>query len=410
MLKKNELKTIREAFEASQGHDCRLTDDAISAIIERVTMDKYAEMDEDEQMSLLTKAEDAFKGIAIADPGITGLVSKFDEAFNKELEACLDATVKAKTSAVDIYAQFKRIYSKAQLDACPMPGTDKDDVAGTNYKADIIEKPAIAGGKIRTVFTHDWVQATAKGKAFQTDIDDVKKETDNPGTVARFKGKSKKELRSITASATQGRNAMRSMFSRALRLHHKLSAIEGMPKVSFQWIGGHDKAKCPIMPKVYGKADGALVSLTPKPLWFMPRDPETGKDDGSEGRDFSVTQVLAFDVAKALKGPDGGTLAELVASSKAIPDPEEKAKGMTIEKLESDVTEVDSYLRKREAIAELTKRMNSPDQDELISSVCSLYLSLKPVYAKFQAKYEAIEAADVASKAKELELKQAANA
>ena len=377
-LSKTELKVIREAFEGEAGHELRLTDDAISKIV-MIDKDKFMEADLEDQVAQLLKAEDVFKGIAIADPSITGLINKMDEPFNTELEACINAVVKNKTTAIDIFAQFKRVYAKATLDALPYPGTDKDDVKGTNFRPDIIEKPAVAGGTIRTVFTHDWVQATKLGKQYQDDIDTAKNEEKNPGST-KFKGKSKKELKAITSSATQGRNAMRSMFGRALALHHKLSAISEMSWVKFEWIEG-TKDKCVELPTEYQGNTTQRVTLAPKPFWFMPVNKETGKEKGSDGRDFSVTQVLAFDPAKAQRMPDGGTLAELVATAKAEPvTPESLGEKMTHETMDTEFVVLNAKLSNTEERAALRKRMVEKDNETLRESICALYLNLKGAY------------------------------
>lgn len=379
------LETIREAFEADQGHDCRLTDDAIMAIVNKIGREEFVEMDGDEQMGLLVKAEEAFKGIAVADPSITGIVAKFDDEFDKELTVCLEAFVKAKTSTLDMFGQFKRLFTREQLNEMPYPGSDKDSVAGTNYKPDIVERPnKLAGGTIRTVFTDDLVYATARGKAAQSDIDDATKELKAQGSVARFKGLGKQVLRDKLKTATQTRNNMRKMFRTALQLHHKLDAIEAMPLVAYSWIKGTDE-KCPLIPKDYKGKELIKVTRGPSPIWLK------NKDDDASGAEFSAAQIIAMDPSWALKQPDGGTKGDLIDSAKPEPEtPDQLGEKMSEETMDTTIVVINAKLSNTIARAALRKRAMEPDNDEMRASYCALFQNLQGYYAaneKWYAEY-----------------------
>lgn len=385
MLKKAEIKIIRDIFEEIKGHDLKLTNDAISAIVEKLG-DEWDGMETSEQLALFEKAEEAMKGIAVADPSITGIADKFDKQFNDEVELCVESVVKNKTSTVDMLGQFKRLFTKDQMAAMPYPGSDADDVKGTNYRPDIVERPAVAGGKIRTVFTNDLVQATAMGKAYQADIDDATKEADVAGAVPRFKGKGKQALRDIINTATMKRNAMRSLFRRSIQLFHKLDAIDGMPLVKWDWIAGGSDG-CPLMPKTHKGTDFIKITRSPKPLWLTPII--DGVPSHGNAREFSVSQVIAFNPAKALAMPEGGTLANLIDSAKGEPEtPETLGEKMSTEAFDTTLVVFNAKLSNTEERAAFRKRAVEPNNEDLREAGCALYLNLKGFYEANKKWYE----------------------
>lgn len=376
MLKKAHIKGIREAFEAERGHDLKLTDDAISAIVEGLGDEVFNGMELEEQCKLFDQAESAFKGIAVANPAISGIVSKFDKAFETELSVCLDATIKNKSSAVDIYGQFKRLFTRDQLNEMPYPGSDADDVKGTNYKPDVVETKTPTGEKVRTVFVNDLVQAHPIGKQAQADIDDAMNETKVAGSVPRLKDMGKQKLRDMIASATQVRNGMRSLFRRSLQLHHKLEAVTGMPLVQWSWIPGTDD-KCPLVPTEFKGAKFQKITRSPKPLWLVPV--VNGTPDHANGQEFSVSQIIAFKPDKALR--EGGTLGDLKVSGKPVaPSEEQIGESMSIDTMDTTLVALNAKLSNTEQRAALRLRMAQPDNDEFKASVCALYLNLKSTY------------------------------
>lgn len=390
-LSKKQIKTVREAFENSTGQSLRLADEAINAVcnspqwveLDDATDDENAE---EKQMAILAKAQEAFKGIAVSDPGISGLVAKLDDPFYAELDTCIEAFIKGKTSTVDIFGQFKRTWTKEQFDATPFPGTDKDDVKGTNYKPDIVEKKAVSGGMVRTVFTDDLVFATTRGKAFQVEMDECTAELKVTGSVKRLSGKSKQALRDMFNIAKQQRDAMRKMFRGAIALHHQLSAVEMMPKVDVSWIPGTND-KCPVIPKTYGGKEMFKVSRSPRPLWLKAL--EDGKEVPNSGKEISVTQLLAYNPAKALLMPEGGTMGNLIDSAKGEPEtPEQVGEMMTEETMDTTVVVINAKLQNVTARAALRKRAQEPDQKEMLMAYCNLYLNLKGFYDANQKKYE----------------------
>lgn len=387
MLKKSVLKSMREVFETETGHDCRLTDDAISAIVENIGNEAFNEMEPEEQIALFVKAEDAFKGIAISDPGISGLVAKLDAPFYAELDSCVEAIIKGKQSVIDMLGQFKRVWSKVQFDACPYPGSDKDDVKGTNYAPDIVEKKAVAGGTIRTVFTDDLVYAMPKGKQAQLDMDDATAELKVSGSIARFKNKGKQALRDILNSAKQERDGMRKVVRGAIQLHHKLSAIDGMPLVKWSWLPGTND-KCPVVPKNYGGKEVIKVTRGPKPLWLEAVDSDGNVVPGS-GKEFSAAQVIAFNPAKALAMPDHGTLGDLIDSAKGEPEtPATLGEKMSVEEMDTLAVVFNAKLANTVERAALRTRMLQPDNETARASYCALFVQLQGFYKANQAWYD----------------------
>lgn len=368
------VKAIREAFESDRGHDMRITDQAILAIVN--SQADWDDMDGEEQMKLFDTAEDAFKGIAVSDPGISGIVAKFDKAFFTELDECIEAVIKAKQSGVDMYGQFKRLYSADQLDAMPYPGSDADDVKGTNYTPDIVVRKAVAGGEIRTVFVDDLVEATPQGKAWQKDIDEAGKELKVSGAIARFKNVGKQQLRGLINEATQQRNAFRKLVRTSLQLHHKLRAIEMMPLVRCSWIRGDVKnPKCPLVPKDYQSAETMCVSRSPRPLWITPI--VDGIEDGANGQEFSVSQVIAFDPSWAMKQPEGGTLGNLKDSAKGEPEtPETLGEKMTDDAMDTTAVVMVAKLRNTTQRAALRTRALQPDNETMRAAYCELAVLL----------------------------------
>lgn len=407
---KGMLRIIREAFENETGHDCKLTDTAILGIVLNTGgRDKFMEMDGDAQIALLSKGEEVFKGIAVSDPSISGIVSKFDREFDAELDVCLEAFVKSKGASIDIYGQFKRLFTKDALDEMPYPGSEAKDIPeGSNRKPDIAEKKAVAGGVVRTVFLNDLVYATPKGKAAQNDIDDCTKELRASDSVPRFKDMGKQEVRDLLASATQTRNNMRKMFRTAIQLHHKLSAIEGMPLVSINWIKGSDP-KCPTVPTDYRAKTSFKVTRSPKPLWLVPII--DGTPDHSKGKDYSVSQVIAFNPDKALAMKDGGTVGDLRDSAKGEPETAEMiGEKMPEETMDTTIVVIQAKLANAAARAALRKRALEPNNEEMRASYCALYLQLRGFYQANEKWYDEYQEKQEAAATKEKAIKAAAAA
>lgn len=396
------IDSVKAAFKATEKRSLKISDTALAHII-GVAGDKWEELEEDEagMLAFLKGKEEQASQVAIADPGITALVSKLDAEFHEELAKCVDAVVKNKSSAVDMYAQLCRVWTMEELDGCPMPGTDKDDVAGTNYAPDKKETPLKTGGSIKTVWTNDFVSFMPEGKELETVLDDISKETKTAGSVPRFKSKGKADLDSLKASITQKRNAIRSMLKRAIKFHHQWRAIEAMPKVGIAWLppmSGDASILFP-EPKDYGKqmdiedltkGKHVKASGAPKPVYLWTEDVKP-----PVGRIVSVTQLNAFNVAEAIAM--GGTLANLVETGGKGADDSEDGTGdgsdWDVDTIEVTTSQVVNALNNRATMALVLKKIaNKKGQgNDLLDNLCSLHLATKQLYEKNKSAYEALQ-------------------
>jgi hypothetical protein len=380
-----DLAAVREAFKDETGRDLAVSDKVLNMAIERC--ETWEEMEPEQTIKFLTGLEKQVADVSITDPGITLLVSKIDDQAEEEITACIDAVMKGKTTAVDVYAQFKRIYTREEMNAMPYPNTDKEHVSG-NQRPDKVKTTDQTGKAITVQWTHDFVSAMGRGKEAENLIADVKKEQKAVGSIPTLKGKGKAELASILSDATARRNALRNMVKRAISLHHQWEAINAMPHLGIQFIKG--KQGGTVIPNEFGEAKGKPVTGAPKPIWIYPAD------DAGNGRDFSVTQVLAMDPAKALNMPEGGTMAELVATAATGADTPEGTPEATVDDFTAVVPDFATILNKRENMALLLKKVapskdaSDSEPDDLLESICSLYLNLKPIYDKNKSRYERI--------------------
>lgn len=372
---KKMLKAVRDTYSEDKGIDLILTDDVITALIEKT--EGFDDMDGDAQIEVFAKAAEKYKTIAISDPTISGLVKAMDTQFHAELGACIEAVVKGKQSAVDMLGQFKRIWTLEQFKACPYPGAIKAEVEGTNWSPDITERKAVAGGMIRVVWTDDLAYAMSEGKAYQDTIDECSKELKISGTVARFKNKGKQYIRDELATATQGRNALRQIVRRAIQSHHKLDAISMFPLVKWSWIPGTHE-KCSLMPVEYKGAEVIKITRSPKPLWLEAKD-EKGNVVPGSGKEYSISQVIAFDTVKARA--EGGTVGDLVDSAKAPAEtPESLGEKMTDETMDTNVVVTFAKLSNTEARAALRTRSLEKGNEEMRAAYCGLHLFLASFY------------------------------
>ncbi len=403
----HDLVAIRESFESTMGRTLNLSDELLQAILKRAgkAWDDFENADdpEKEACDFLAKAEAEAAKITVSDTGISVLVRKMDEEFHREVAECIAAVVKGKTTAIDMYAQFRRIYSKVELDSMPVPGTELEHVTG-NQKPDKIKTKDQTGKPITVVWTNDFVSAMPEGKEFEGKLDDIAKEVKAPGSVAWLKAfTSKKDIAALKSEYTGKRNALRSMVKRAISLHHQWEAVQGMPLVSCEWIPGKQKERAISVPVAFGEGelkDATLVTKAPKPIWISPK----GKP--SDGRDFSITQFLAFDVALALKGENGGSMADLVATAgRGVGDGEGgEGEGDGVD-MTGDVAQVTAsqfynWLNVREHQAEVLKkianRAKDPEGNDWLDLVGSIYIALKPIYEKNKAAYEELQTKNAA--------------
>jgi len=388
------LQGIKEAFRSVNDRDIKLSDKALDMVIANAK--QWNDWDDDAKMAFLLKAETANEKIAISDPGISKLVAKIDPAFRAVVDSCLEAKVTDKASAVMVLAQFRRVYTLSEMNGMPMPGWDEKDVENTDYRADKRKIKTTTGDPLTDVWTNNFVSAMPEGKVFEDDLTVATKEKDNPGTT-RFKALNKDELKAVIASATQGRNNLRSLVKRAIKLHHRWEAARKLNQIGIRWIPG-TKTKGVAMPDKFGSAEPvSYVTLSPKPIWIY------DASDPSKGRDFSVTQLLAMQPELARLGENGGNMADLIATAGKGADDAEEADGnkagedMADDEAQATASMFVNFFAKTENRAAVMKKIadykKNPDGVDWLGIVMEMDRLIHPIAEKNRNTYLNIQQA-----------------
>lgn len=392
-----DVVAIREAFEDERGRTLMLSDEILTAVIKRAgaKWDAFTENDDEEgALKFLEEAEKIASQVSISDPGITALVKKMDTAFHDAIKDDVEAVVKGKTTAVRTYASFKRIYTLEEMNRMPIPGTEAEQVTG-NQRPDKVKTKDQTGKPITVTWSNDFVSAMPEGKEYEGILDNIAKEVKSPGSVPALKGKSKQSLAALKSDATTRRNALRSMVKKAISLHHQWEAVRGMPLVGFNWISGTKEKHSAIIPEQFGEGTEGdkptIVTVAPRSIWMYPATEQ------ANGRDFSVTQFLAFDVPAAINA--GGTMAELVATAgRGATDTDDDEAGdgedMTEDQAMANMSQVVNYLNKRENMANVLRILADKKHDEhgdMVELIGDLYSQLYPVARKIRAEYETLK-------------------
>lgn len=395
-MKKSEraiVKSVKEVYKQATGKDLALSDEITLGVLERAG-DTFDGMSDEDKIAFLSKAADTAKAVAVVDPGISVLVAKFDDddKAQAELVESIDAIIRNKLNTVVMYADFKRIYTKEELDSMPYPGTDKDTLWLGNHKPDIVKTQASTGEEITVQWTHDFVDKMRLGKAYADTLDDIKKEENQMGSSSRYKNWGTQDLQSAKSDATTRRNALRSVVKRTIELHHQFEGVNGMPLVNIMWVvarQGNDKNAI-AMPKEFGKDQPTIkVTAAPKNLWITP------KDEPMNGKLFSVSQLNQFEIATAIK--NGGTMAALTATAKKAPKTPDAAKAsgdgssMTIDEAYSNTARTCNYFGERPNVAEINKILADPkhkDHKDWVQMIGGLWSSIYPLAKRVRAEYE----------------------
>lgn len=405
-LKKAELAIVtayREAFKEAKGRDIKLSNEVLHGVIERGGS-TFEDMEEEDQIAFLISAEDTANKVAASDidVGISVLARKLDEDTHAvtTMRNNVEAVMAGKINAVTMYAEFKRIYSAEELNSMPYPGTEKDSPYLGNFKPDIVKTIAKtgsnAGQEITVTWSNDFVSALGIGKQYETIIANCEKELANGGSIPAYKGWGKADLDAEKADATARRNAVRSMVKRAIELHHMFEGVRGMEKVNLRWCKAKgDNAKFFAMPEKFGEEEPSIkVTRSPKNLWIFPK----GEDEN--GRIFSVTQLLAMDVATAIK--NGGTFGDLVATARKGADGEggegEGGAGDGVDMTEGEAyataSKTINFLNKRENNATVLRILadkNHPEHKDWVELVGDTWSSFYPLIKRCKTEYETLK-------------------
>lgn len=405
------VNSVKEAFKEKHDRDVQLGDETIQLTIDN---DKsWNEKDGDQKLALIELAETTFKKVSVADPGITVLVKKMttNAEFMAEVDVLLNAERVKKASPVRLLAYLYRVFTKAEMDGMPMPGYDEKHAESTIYKADKRSIKAGTGEPITTVWVNDLASTMPQGKVADQDLDDLSKEKAAPGSIARFKGMKKADFADLKSRATSDRNGLRSLLRRTIKMHHQWAAVAKLNSVGIRWIKG-SAANGIKMPTKLGIGNDlgtnfTLVSSGPKPIWIY------DGEDSSEGRDFSVTQLNAFQPSKIMKGEDETMMTALLATAgkgsddDSGTDTEGTGEDDTAEQALSFAQRVSHFFGKVENKAAITKAMAAYKKDatgaDWIELIQELDKAIHPMAEKTRSVHVAIQNAKLANADNEAE-------
>lgn len=390
------VKAWKEAFNDKYERDIRLSDNTIMMVIDRAGK-RWDDMDDDGKLSLLEKAEETAKAVMVSDPGLSVLVKKLeaDTQAMKEMDDSVDAIMRNKINKVRMYAQFRRIYTKAELDEMPYPGTDKDTSWLGNYRPDKVTKPTNAGD-IDTVWSEDFVSTMAKGKFLEDRLDDLKKETVAENSSTYFKGWGMEALDAEKKNLTAQRNGYRALVRGAIEVHHCFEGINGMAQVHIHWSKTKHPEQYIAMPEKCGSANPIIkVTTSPNLVFICPQD--GASLDYENGRTYTGSQLTAFDIHGAIV--NGGTLAALKATVKKAAKGAAKSgedgdgSSMDAEQAYSAFNRVTNYINTTANVAALRLIFADPKAEhhkDYLENVVTLGAYLDTVRKQFKKQIEAI--------------------
>ena len=299
------VEAWKQAFQDAFDRELRISDELIQQIIDRAG-DAWETWEDQQKLDFLETAEKEAAKVHVADPTIARLVAKLeaDEHAMKEVTDNLTAAMRTKINRPIMYAEFKRIYTKEELDGMPYPGSDEDDVKGTNYKPDKTKEKDSANNTFTQVWTDEFVFRMALGKNLEDRIEDLKKEGTAKNSSQWYKGYSKQDRGQEAAALRSELSALRSMVRGAIQIHHAFSGIQSMPLVNIRWCRTRNEKKFIPIPEKEGKAQPVLqVTTSPKNIWLEAAgEPESGDV-------YTVSQLISYDIPAAIR--NGGTLAAL---------------------------------------------------------------------------------------------------
>lgn len=400
-----DAKEIKRLYKEATGNDLNVKNNHLLQVINQHP--DFDGMDSKQQISFLTSINEQVKGIAIADPQISKLVGKIDKTAETVILETIDRIIRAKASTLDCLAVFRRIYTKDDLAGFAFPGLEKDKMEqGDNRKPDIVTtKLKTTGEEITTVWTDDFCSTWGPCKAWETDMDDLKKELRSSNSVPRFKHLGRQDLTNMLKIRTAERNAFRSMVKRALTFEHQITAIEGMPRVVFEFaqVGTKDTVSKHIaLPVNYGlgdklkPSDCIKVSLSGSPVWLYP------KGQAGAMKPFSVTQINNMDIRAAIAA--GGEMGDLTDTIKKGPDDSGDDTGTgddaDIDEAFMFTTKTANWFNQRGNVALVRKALSNPkneDYAEWLQLVGDLAVAVLPIYRRNKSAYEALGNADATS-------------
>lgn len=378
----------KETFKVARDRDL-VVSDAVILLRAQTMGEKWDDLEGEELAAFLETLEQEVSKVAIADVGISKLAGKLDKHALAVINDNIEAVKKGKISAVTTYAEFKRVYSREELDSMPYPGTEVGALVG-NHKPDIVKKKTANGDMVRTVWTDTFVYNLPEGKKWSDELADVRKEKNSSGSVSRFKNIGKMDLLAMESDIAGSLNALKSMVKKTIELHHQFEGVKGMPLVGIQWIEvASETPKHIKMPETFGKESPHIkVTTSPKNLWIYPE----GKP--ASGKVYSVTQLNSFDIAEALA--NGGTMDKLTdTAKKGPPDKAKEGDGatMTTDEAYSTVNCFINFINKTDNLAQVEKILGDKKHDlhkDWLENINSLKIAIDPIYRRHKAEIEAV--------------------
>jgi hypothetical protein len=399
-----DANAIKAMYKEATGNVLPIKNDLLIQLLDQHP--EFDDMESELQLKFLTNLSESAKGVAVADPAISELISKIDTTAEKYILETIDRIVRSKSSAMDALATFRRIYTKDEMAGFAFPGLEKSKMAkGDNRKPDIVVTTLKNGDEIKTVWTNDFCSAWKPCKVWEDDIADLQKEQKSSGSVARFKNWGKQDIVNALKIAKAQRDAFRSMVKRSVTFEHQITAIEGMPKVVYEFakIGKNDNvSKHILLPIKYGLGDKLKpedcikLSLSPSPVWLYPKGEAGGM------KPYSVTQINNMDIAAAIAA--GGEMSNLTDTIAKGPDNDDND---DTDGADADIGEAydftvktANWFARRENIAAMRKILNDPkheDHKDWLQLVGDIYTAIAPTFRRNRVAYEALGNADATS-------------
>lgn len=393
-----DAKAIKTAYKEATGNTLAIKNDLLVQLLGQHP--EFDDMETDVQLKFLANLSEMAKGIAVADPAISELVSKIDDSAKAVILETIDRIIRAKASTLDCLAVFRRIYTKDELAGFAFPGLEKAKMEkGDNRKPDIVTTKLKNGDEITTVWSNDFCSNWGPCKVWETDMDDLKKEQKSSGSVPRFKHWGRQDIVNALKLVTSQRNAFRSMVKRAITFEHQMAAIEGLPKVVYEFaqIGAKDTvSKHVLLPVKYGlgdklkDSDCVKVSLSPSPVWLYPKGQAGGM------KPYSVTQINNMDIAAAIAA--GGEMSNLTDTIAKGPDDDSgddtgNGADADIDEAYGFAVKAANWFGRRDNIAKLRKILadkKHPEHKDWLQLVGDITSSLYPTYKRAKGEYEAL--------------------
>lgn len=311
-----------------------------------------------------------------------GLILSKDENFNVEMDnAVIAKEMTLKGPFGMMIAAVAALSAQDALDELPVPGSKR--VAGSNVPFDIREETSIGKNKKRTTknisFYSELFESTSKGLELEANVESIKKADANDANAKKVHRdmqphQREAELNRLRTAASIGRSTM----LKAFRLHFQLEAIKEWPTIGVKLITEEE---------------------TTSPIYIYEK-PATAGEPATNFMRLGVNEFLTLRPWKAAEG-----VAEYPAKSFNALKYSKKKKGEaepggTVEptfkswdKAEEAFIDLATYMEKNGTKLGdyLTKAQTADERDTRITTICDLFVSIRPYVEPLLPRYEAIK-------------------